>query len=152
MHALYLGWIDLLEERPGKIPDRLLESRDPSFSAVSVYAAELALGLWFKGLEDEARRCLDRALSLDCEGRNSPTRFRALRLIFDQALHGTADEPLREDAMESQDWVAVVGYAIAAEDYGQEIWSVASILDPISTKAFARKLKIYARLQWENEY
>jgi len=135
INVLHLSWCSVLLEDFGKVEYYFASAKNPSFSALSGYAAEIGLALFYSGQGDVARNCVDASQSIETATDKRTCRFKTVCTLVESR---DIEAPLAKETLACKDWVAVQAAAMASQREGDRLWKAAAKLDPVRTEAFAK--------------
>lgn len=135
MYVLYLSWCSILLKDYEKVVTYFSSAREPSFSAISGYAAEIGLALWYSNQVEAARNCAEVAKSIEPAKDVRPCRFKTVCSLLEG---GAIGETFEREALASRDWVAVQAAALASKNSGDVLWRRASELGVVQTQSFEK--------------
>ncbi len=135
MYALHLSWCAILLGEHKQVLDTIAFVREPNFSALSGYACELGLGLWYEGEKAAAKECIETVARMEPDGRKWPFPFVAAAEFFDIIQNIDTNTKLCQPPSVPDDWIGSVYQALLADSDEDEAWREPTRMDPERAKA-----------------
>ncbi len=139
MYVLHLGWCSILLGECHKVMEYFESAREPKFSALSGYASELALALWYMAETREGVMCIQYCIRLEKGKVEWPTLFSLARSLVegDHAL----DEPVFKEESIELIWIDLILRALVLGGAEPEAWGLANEQEPERTQKFLARSK-----------
>ncbi len=134
MYVLHLGWCSVLLGECHKVIEYFESAREPKFSALSGYASELVLALWYLAEAREGAKCIQYCIRLEKGKVEWPTLFSLARSLVegDRAL----DEPVFNEENDALDWIDFILRALVLGEGDPEARKLAMDQEPGRTQKF----------------
>ncbi len=139
MYVLHLGWCSLLLGESHKVIEYFERAREPKFSALSGYASELALALWYLAETREGAKCIQFCIKLEKGKSEWPILFSLARSLVegDRAL----DEPAYNEGSVESKWIDFILRTLVLSEGDPEAWKLANEQEPERTQKFLTRAK-----------
>jgi len=139
MYVLHLGWCSILLGECNKVIEYFEGAREPNFSALSGYASELALALWYLGEIEEGAKCIQYCIRLEMGKVELPTLFSLSRSLVEGDR--ASDEPVFNEESVELKWIDFILRALVLGEGDHEAWRLANEQESERTQQFLARAK-----------